>query len=213
MAYESDRNKGPEGEPSIAKMTQKAIEVLRKNPRGYFLMVEGNCHYKILSICIKNCHLFLYECTDISNWCHLSMNLKKSQNEHIYHTQWSTGTWGATASNGGYERNRMFGATQREYNQVWTAQNNKYRRHFATLLYLSFIFVYTNFWHLEQTKMNDQYSNMTLSYNAYRGNSVSFHVFCLIECYSYLSNWIIFLIKMQVFKKLWKKCLVQISVW
>ena len=42
MAYESDRNKGPDGEPSIARMTRKAIEVLRKNPRGYFLMVEGN---------------------------------------------------------------------------------------------------------------------------------------------------------------------------
>ncbi|XP_054710256.1 alkaline phosphatase, tissue-nonspecific isozyme-like [Uloborus diversus] len=41
MAYESDREKGPEGEPSIARMTRKAIQVLRKNPRGYFLMVEG----------------------------------------------------------------------------------------------------------------------------------------------------------------------------
>lgn len=41
MAYESDRNKGPDGEPSIARMARKAIEVLRKNPRGYFLMVEG----------------------------------------------------------------------------------------------------------------------------------------------------------------------------
>ncbi|XP_035216289.1 alkaline phosphatase, tissue-nonspecific isozyme-like, partial [Stegodyphus dumicola] len=41
MAYESDRDKGIDGEPSIAKMTRKAIEILRKNPRGYFLMVEG----------------------------------------------------------------------------------------------------------------------------------------------------------------------------
>ncbi|KAF8763598.1 Alkaline phosphatase like protein [Argiope bruennichi] len=41
MAYESDRDNGAEGEPSIAQMTRRAIEVLRKNPRGYFLMVEG----------------------------------------------------------------------------------------------------------------------------------------------------------------------------
>ncbi|XP_054711104.1 alkaline phosphatase, tissue-nonspecific isozyme-like [Uloborus diversus] len=41
MAYEVDRDSGPEGEPSLAEMTKKAIEILRKNPRGYFLMVEG----------------------------------------------------------------------------------------------------------------------------------------------------------------------------
>ncbi|GIX72506.1 alkaline phosphatase, tissue-nonspecific isozyme [Caerostris darwini] len=41
MAYESDRDNGVEGEPSIAQMTRRAIEVLRKNPRGYLLMVEG----------------------------------------------------------------------------------------------------------------------------------------------------------------------------
>ncbi|GFY49481.1 alkaline phosphatase, tissue-nonspecific isozyme [Trichonephila inaurata madagascariensis] len=41
MAYEVDRDKGPDGEPSLAEMTKKAIEILRKNPRGYFLMVEG----------------------------------------------------------------------------------------------------------------------------------------------------------------------------
>ncbi|GFQ80587.1 alkaline phosphatase, tissue-nonspecific isozyme, partial [Trichonephila clavata] len=41
MAYEVDRDKSPDGEPSLAEMTKKAIEILRKNPRGYFLMVEG----------------------------------------------------------------------------------------------------------------------------------------------------------------------------
>ncbi|XP_054710229.1 alkaline phosphatase-like [Uloborus diversus] len=41
MAYESDREKGPEGEPSLSEMTRKAIQILKKNPRGYFLMVEG----------------------------------------------------------------------------------------------------------------------------------------------------------------------------
>ncbi|XP_022254321.1 alkaline phosphatase-like isoform X2 [Limulus polyphemus] len=41
MTYETDRDKGPTGEPSLAEMTQKAIEILRRNPHGYFLMVEG----------------------------------------------------------------------------------------------------------------------------------------------------------------------------
>nr|XP_042903137.1 alkaline phosphatase isoform X2 [Parasteatoda tepidariorum] len=39
MAYESDRDK--DSEPSLAQMTTKAIEILRRNSRGYFLMVEG----------------------------------------------------------------------------------------------------------------------------------------------------------------------------
>jgi len=39
MSYELDRDR--QKEPSLAEMTSKAIEVLRKNPRGYFLMVEG----------------------------------------------------------------------------------------------------------------------------------------------------------------------------
>lgn len=29
------------GEPSLAEMTEKAIRILRKNPAGFFLMVEG----------------------------------------------------------------------------------------------------------------------------------------------------------------------------
>lgn len=41
LSYDSDRDNGPDGEPSIANMTRKAIEILRKNPHGYFLMVEG----------------------------------------------------------------------------------------------------------------------------------------------------------------------------
>lgn len=42
MNYEVDRGNDIAGEPSIAEMTEKAIEILRKNPRGYFLFVEGN---------------------------------------------------------------------------------------------------------------------------------------------------------------------------
>ncbi len=39
MAYEIDRD--PSLEPHIAEMTAKAIEVLSRNPQGFFLMVEG----------------------------------------------------------------------------------------------------------------------------------------------------------------------------
>ena len=39
MSYELDRD--PAKEPSLAQMTAKAIDILSKNPNGYFLMVEG----------------------------------------------------------------------------------------------------------------------------------------------------------------------------
>ncbi len=39
MEYEIDRDANEE--PSIVEMTQKAIELLEKNEKGYFLLVEG----------------------------------------------------------------------------------------------------------------------------------------------------------------------------
>lgn len=41
MDYELDRKNKALDQPSLAEMTGKAIEVLSKNPNGYFLMVEG----------------------------------------------------------------------------------------------------------------------------------------------------------------------------
>ena len=41
MEYEADRLKDTGGEPSLTEMTEKAINILKKNPKGYFLMVEG----------------------------------------------------------------------------------------------------------------------------------------------------------------------------
>ncbi|XP_069992427.1 alkaline phosphatase-like [Penaeus vannamei] len=41
LDFEVDRNKGPSGDPSLMEMTMKAIQILRKNPHGYFLMVEA----------------------------------------------------------------------------------------------------------------------------------------------------------------------------
>jgi alkaline phosphatase len=41
MQYEADRKKDTGGEPSLSEMAMKAIDILAKNPQGYFLMVEG----------------------------------------------------------------------------------------------------------------------------------------------------------------------------
>lgn len=41
MQFELDRAKDKAGEPSLAEMTLKAIEILKQNPKGFFLMVEG----------------------------------------------------------------------------------------------------------------------------------------------------------------------------
>lgn len=41
MQYEVDRANDRGGEPSIAEMTEKAIQIRKKNPKGYFLLVEG----------------------------------------------------------------------------------------------------------------------------------------------------------------------------
>lgn len=41
MKYETERAKDPAGEPSLTEMTRTALTILRKNPKGFFLMVEG----------------------------------------------------------------------------------------------------------------------------------------------------------------------------
>ena len=41
MSYEKERARDADGEPSLVDMTRKAIQLLSKNPKGYFLMVEG----------------------------------------------------------------------------------------------------------------------------------------------------------------------------
>ncbi|WKJ91700.1 alkaline phosphatase [Methylomonas montana] len=41
MRYEADRKDDAAGEPSLAEMTEKAIKILQKNKKGFYLMVEG----------------------------------------------------------------------------------------------------------------------------------------------------------------------------
>jgi len=41
MKFEADRATDPAGEPSLAEMTGKALDLLEKAPKGWFLLVEG----------------------------------------------------------------------------------------------------------------------------------------------------------------------------
>jgi len=41
MQYELERISSGDKQPSLALMTQKAIEILSRNPKGFFLMIEG----------------------------------------------------------------------------------------------------------------------------------------------------------------------------
>ena len=41
MSFDSDRKKNGDIEPSLTEMTKKAIDILQRNPEGFFLMVEG----------------------------------------------------------------------------------------------------------------------------------------------------------------------------
>jgi alkaline phosphatase len=41
MQFELDRAQDKAGEPSLTEMTEKAIRILQRGPKGYFLMVEG----------------------------------------------------------------------------------------------------------------------------------------------------------------------------
>ena len=43
MHYELERQQDTAGEPSLAEMTEKAIKILQRNEKGFFLLVEGTC--------------------------------------------------------------------------------------------------------------------------------------------------------------------------
>jgi len=75
MEYEEDRENDTGGEPSLSEMTEKAIGVLEKNPKGFFLHVEsgridhahhaGNAHRALTdTIEFANAVKKAYEMTD-----------------------------------------------------------------------------------------------------------------------------------------------------
>lgn len=51
MAYEIERDKTGNGEPSLSEMTSKAINILKRNKdKGFFLLVEGMIIVKYCSM-------------------------------------------------------------------------------------------------------------------------------------------------------------------
>ncbi|MCB1024593.1 MAG: alkaline phosphatase [Acidobacteria bacterium] len=65
LQYEHDRAKDKAGEPSLSEMTSKAIDILSKNKKGFFLMVEGgridHAHH------MGNAYRALTEAIELSN--------------------------------------------------------------------------------------------------------------------------------------------------
>ena len=41
MEYELERQQDTAGEPSLAEMTEKAIKILQRNEKGFFLYIES----------------------------------------------------------------------------------------------------------------------------------------------------------------------------
>ena len=41
MQFEVDRPNDKWGEPSLTEMVDKALDILKKGPNGYFLFIEG----------------------------------------------------------------------------------------------------------------------------------------------------------------------------
>ncbi|VAW56156.1 Alkaline phosphatase [hydrothermal vent metagenome] len=81
MTYEVNRKTDLAGEPSLAQMTSKAIELLSKNDKGYFLMVEGgridHGHHA------NNAHRALTETIAFSNAIKMAMQKTNSEDTLI----------------------------------------------------------------------------------------------------------------------------------
>lgn len=41
MEFETERDKSPSGDPSLAEMTAKALKILVQNPQGFVLFIES----------------------------------------------------------------------------------------------------------------------------------------------------------------------------
>ena len=67
MDVEAQRDQGPDGQPSLAEMTQKAIKILQRSNKGYFLFVEGMMYIT---------YLLVSYLTDLY-WCRYNVTLHR----------------------------------------------------------------------------------------------------------------------------------------
>jgi hypothetical protein len=58
LEFEADGSAGPSGDPTLSEMTQVAVKLLLKNPRGFFLFIEGKIRLRS----------FLSDITKIWSW-------------------------------------------------------------------------------------------------------------------------------------------------
>ena len=74
--YEADRANDPAGEPSLTEMTDKALRVLMKDPKGFFLHVEGgridHAHHA------GNAHRALVDTIEFSNAIQRTVDVLKA---------------------------------------------------------------------------------------------------------------------------------------
>lgn len=69
LSFELDKDSDSTEEPSLAEMTEKAIRILRKNPKGFFLLVEGMPQHRIqnatfyLILAKYTFNIICYNCT------------------------------------------------------------------------------------------------------------------------------------------------------
>lgn len=65
MDFETDRDASANGDPSLADMTRTALSILLKNPKGFFLFVEGTYVFIKFKPKNNNCEI----CRAAYNFC------------------------------------------------------------------------------------------------------------------------------------------------
>jgi len=96
MQFEQDRPVDPAGEPSLAEMTAKAIQILARRPQGFVLMVEGgridHAHH------LGNAHRALVDTVAFSDAVEAALELTRREDTLIV----VTADHGHTLTIGGY---------------------------------------------------------------------------------------------------------------
>jgi alkaline phosphatase len=134
LQYEFDRNKTGDGEPSLSELTAKSIDILSKNRKGFFLMVEGgridHAHHD------GNAFRALTETIELSNAVRTAVN-KVNLDETLIIV---TADHSHTLSMGGYpiRGNNILGLTQEVDNKGNLEEKPKADRNGKTFTTLNY---------------------------------------------------------------------------